>query len=244
MVLQRPPTQMWFPSHTQVTMDSMTFFCPCPAFSGFLELQLVLWHHKGSLLQFHLFFCYKKEKGHLSKMWPAGHGDWGWCWPQVAVMLKCWGNRKWKHWPCIENTSLTRVSIWILLFKQCKHCRSESCSSATLLLLQQELNSSWKGSPEPQARPAWATCTGTPARSPSILSPHREWRRAAFPLQRNHMAQYIHILAASSIASRLKHEVRRETSAYSRFPPICSFHSRAPTPSACYQKFSLVWELT
>lgn len=38
-------------------------------------------------------------------MWPAGHGDWGLCWPWVAVMLKCWGSRKWKHWPYVENIS-------------------------------------------------------------------------------------------------------------------------------------------
>lgn len=143
----------------------------------------------------------------------------------------------------LQRKKSHRVSIWMLLFQPCKHCRSASCPAPIVLQLQQELNSSWKGSPERQA-PAWATCTGTAAQSPSVLSPHKGWRRAAFPLQNNHMAQYIRILAASSIASRLKHEVRRETSAYSRFPPICSFHSRAPTPSACYQKFSLVWELT
>lgn len=131
-------------------------------------------------------------------MWPAGHGDWGLCWPRLAVMLKCWGSRKYKHWPCVENIS----HGWPGFPSECSSSshasRSESCSSPTLLLLQQELNSAWKGSPEPQA-PAWATCTGTAARSPSALSPHKEWRRAAFPLQRNHMAQYIHILAASSI---------------------------------------------
>lgn len=50
-------------------------FCPCPAFPGFLELQLVL---IGRLLQFHLCICYKKEKGHLLK-----------CDQQVMVTWAC-----------------------------------------------------------------------------------------------------------------------------------------------------------
>lgn len=131
MVLQRSSTPAWFLSHTQATMDSFTF-CSCPAFSGFLELQLVLLHHTGSLLQFHLFICYKKEKGHLSTMLPAGHGDWGWCWPWAAVMLKCCGSRKRKHWPCVENIS----HGWPRFPSECSSSSSASTADEKVALQQ------------------------------------------------------------------------------------------------------------
>lgn len=107
-------------------------FCSCPAFPGFLELQLVLLHHIGSLFQFHLFICYKKEKGHLSKMLPAGHDDWGWCWPRAAVMLKCCGSRKRKHWPCVENIS----HGWPRFPSECSSSSSASTADEKVALQQ------------------------------------------------------------------------------------------------------------
>lgn len=67
-------------------------FCPCPAFPGFLEPQMVLLHHIGNLLQFHLFICYKRRKNTFLKcdlqIMVTGAGvdhEWLWCWNAEAA---------------------------------------------------------------------------------------------------------------------------------------------------------------
>lgn len=98
-------------------------FCPCPAFPGFLELQLVLLHHTGSLLQFHLFICYKRRKDTFLK---CDHRSW---WLGLLLTTSSCDAEMLRQQEvrtvtlCREHlTWLTRVSISVLPFQQCKHC--------------------------------------------------------------------------------------------------------------------------